>query len=299
MAAWPSLPPTLAGALLMGTAACGMAVDTIIARMVVQEVHPTVLVFFRNLFSLMIMAPWLWRMRHSVFRTSRLTLHIVRNLLKLGALITFFTAVGLMPLAGVTAIQFAMPLFAAAGAVLFLGEAPSRRRTLSTLVGFMGVLLIIRPGVETITIGAFAAVASAILQAGVGLMVKYLGRFDPPNTIVALTLVLSLPLSLLPALFFWTTPALPMLGLIAIQGGIGVIAQICITRGMRKADASLMMPIDFVRLPLVALIAYLAFGEVPDSWTWAGAAVVFVSLLTLLGLGQRRRSSVETALPPR
>ena len=299
MAAGLRLPATLAGALLMGTAAGGMAVDTIIARMVVQEVHPTVLVFFRNLFSLMIMAPWLWRMRHSVFRTSRLSLHIVRNLLKIAALITFFTAVGLMPLASVTAIGFAMPLFAAAGAILFLGEAPSLRRTLSTLAGFMGVLLIIRPGAETLTIGAFAAVASAILQAGVGLMVKYLGRFDPPDTIVALTLVLSVPLAVLPALFFWTTPSLPILGLMVIQGGIGALAQICITRGMRKADASLMMPIDFVRLPLVALIAYLAFGEVPDSWTWIGAAVVFASLLTLLGVGRRRRRSVETAVPPR
>lgn len=293
------LPTSLAGALFMAAAASAVAVDTIIARVVVQEVHPTLIVFFRSLFSLMALAPWLLRARGGAFRTHRLPLHVLRAILKLVALVCFFSAVALMPLASVTAIAFATPLFAAAGAVLILGEPASLRRTLATLGGFAGVLLIIRPGAETLSAGALLAVAAAIGLAAVGLMVKVLSRHDPPNTIVTINLALSAPLALLPALPFWTTPSPTMLGWLVLQGLLGAFAQLCFTRGMRRADASLMMPIDFIRLPLVAGLAYVAFNEVPDALTWIGAVIVCGSILLLLGTGFGPRSRVETAIPER
>jgi drug/metabolite transporter (DMT)-like permease len=287
----PRLPATVAGGCLMTAAAFAVALDTVIVRIVVQELHPAVIVLFRTLFGLLVLAPWAARAGASGFRTRKLPLHLVRALLKLGALVCFFYAVAVMPLAEATAIVFATPLFAAAGAVLFLGEHMSPRRAASTLAGFLGVLVILRPAAGSLGSGTLAAVAAALGLAAVGLMVKQLSRHDPPNTIVVLNLALSVPLALLIAVPFWTTPSVAALGWLVLQGLLGAAAQLSVTRAMRIADASLMMPIDFARLPFVAALAYAAFGEVPDLWTWVGAAVIGTSTLALLwagGGGQRR-----------
>jgi drug/metabolite transporter (DMT)-like permease len=100
------------------------------------------------------------------------------------------------------------------------------------------------------------------------------------------------PLALLAALPFWVTPSLPSVGLMAAQGVLGAASQLCFIRALKLADASLMMPVDFVRLPFVALLGFLAFGQVPDGWTWMGAAVICTSILLLLRAGTRARSPV-------
>ncbi|HET6468570.1 MAG TPA: DMT family transporter [Geminicoccaceae bacterium] len=273
------LPPVWRGALFMLAATSCAAVDTVIVRLVVQGLDPILIAFFRNLFSLVFMLPWIVAQRRAAIATRRLPMHAFRALLKLLALSCFYWAVARLPLAEVTAITFSTPLFVALGAVLLLGERLPRARALAMLAGFLGVLIVLRPGGPGFGPGTIAALLAALGLAGVALSVKSLSRTDPPDTIVVLNLLLSAPLGLLLALPVWRTPGLALLGWLVVQGVLGAVAQLAVTRAMRLADASTIVPIDFLRLPIVGLLAFLAFGEVADLWTWLGGAVIVAATI--------------------
>jgi drug/metabolite transporter (DMT)-like permease len=287
--------PVLRGALLVLASATCVAVDTILARIVTQEVSSFVLVFFRNLFGFLLVAPWLVRVGRAAFATPRMDLHVARAALKIAGLVCFFFGLSIVPVAEATAIAFATPLFAAVGAALFLGETLRHGRLAAILLGFLGVLIVLRPGGSALHVGALAVLASTVSLAAIGLLAKRLARHDPPNTILAINLTLSVPLALLAAIPFWTTPTLPTLGLMALQGALGAASQFCFVRALQLADASLMMPVDFIRLPLVALLGYFAFDQVPDGWTWTGAVVICTAIVLLLRAGTRVRTTVAAA----
>lgn len=269
----PRSPVARACLLMLVVAACN-AIDTAIIRVVARELHPLEIGFFRNLFSLILILPWLYRVGPDVFRTSRPGLHALRAVVKLAALVTLFYAISIMPLADVTAIAFTAPLFVAIGAVLFLGETMRIRRWSAIALGFAGVLVVLRPGTGVFDPRMLAAVVSAIGFAGIALLLKFLAGREPPATIVGLNLIITVPLALVLALPVWITPSPELLGWMALQGTLGALAQLAVTRAMAKADVSLLMPIEFVRLPLVVVIGYLAFGELADLWIWAGAALI-------------------------
>lgn len=257
-----------------------------LARIVTREVDPVVLVFFRNLFGLVAVLPWLWRLGRAGLATRHWGLHVARAGLKIVGLGLFFWGISRIPLAEATAIAFATPLFTAAGAALLLGESLRRGRLLAILIGFAGVLVIIRPGLVVPSQGALAVLASTVLLASIALIAKVLARYDTASVTVAINLALSVPLALLPALFVWTTPSWAALGIMAVQGAIGAFSQFCMMRAFALADASLVQPLDFARLPIVAVLAYFTFNQVPDGWTWAGAAVICVAVLLLVRSGR-------------
>jgi drug/metabolite transporter (DMT)-like permease len=276
-----ALSTTSRASLLMLVVAACNAIDTVIIRIVAEDLHPLEIGFFRNLFSLLLILPWLHRVGPGVFLTSRLSIHVARAAIKLAALVSLFYAITIMPLADVTAIAFTTPLFVAIGAVLFLGETMRFRRWGAILIGFLGVLVVLRPGTAVFDPRMLAAVASAIGLATIALLLKFLAGREPPATIVGLNLFITVPLALLLALPVWVTPSLDVLGLMALQGALGALAQLSVTRAMALADVSFLMPIEFMRLPLVVVLAYVAFGELAGPWVWAGAVLIFVSTFYL------------------
>jgi drug/metabolite transporter (DMT)-like permease len=159
------------------------------------------------------------------------------------------------------------------------------RRWSAILVGFLGVLVVLRPGTAMFDPRMLAAVASAIGLAAIALLLKFLAGREPLVTIVGLNLVITVPLALLLTLPVWITPGVDLLGLMMLQGALGALGQFSAARAMALADASFLMPIEFVRLPLVVILAYVAFGELADLWTWAGAALIFVSTFYLARRG--------------
>jgi len=281
---------TLRACSLMLLAAVIMAVDTALVRVLSGELHAFEIVFFRSLFGLLAVAPWLWRHRRVIGHTANFRLHLGRALLKLLALFAFFQAIAGAPLASVTAIAFTTPLFVAVGAVLILGERLPRLRVAAIVMGFFGVLIVVRPGAGLVDPAIVYAVAGAIGIAAIALMLKFLSGRDSPSTIVGLNLLLSVPLALLLALPFLGLPSWPMLGLLAFQGAAGALSMTAVTRAMALGDASFLSPIEFVRLPLVAAIAYLAFGEVADAWVWVGGLVIFAAVVALAQSERRRRT---------
>jgi drug/metabolite transporter (DMT)-like permease len=236
--------------------------------------HPFQIAFLRNVFALAFMLPWLLRHGRVGLRTQRLNMHLWRAAVGLVAMLTWFSAIAYLPLAEAVALNFTVPLFATAGAALFLGEAVRARRWTATAVGFLGVVVILRPGFTEFTPLMTLPVIAAGFMAVSTLLVKSLSRTEAPAAIVTYMNLLLTPLSLLPALFVWRWPTLTELGLGLFIGLCAALAHNAFTRAFVQADASAVMPFDYSRLPFVAVVGYLLFAEVPDGWTWVGAAII-------------------------
>ena len=239
------------------------------------DLHPFEIAFFRNLFGLAFMLPWLARVGFAGLRTRRIGLYTLRGVISLMAMLSWFWAVSVMPLAEAVALSFTTPIFATVLAVIVLHEVVRARRWTATLIGFLGAMIILRPGVGQLAPAALVVLFSAMAIAGAITCLKLLARTESANAIVTYMVLFLTPMSLVPALFVWTTPSWETLPWLVALGGLATAAHGCVTRGFAAADASAMMPFDFVRLPFAALIGFLVFGEVPDLWTWVGAAIIF------------------------
>ncbi len=264
-----------------------------IIRHVSADIHPFEIAFFRALFGLILMVPWFLRLGVASVRSRRVGMHVCRALFMLGAAMAWFTAISLMPIAEVTALTFTTPLFASLGAALFLAEKVGLRRAVAIGVGFAGAMIILRPGVEALTMPAMAALASAVFGAVGMLIVKSLSRSESPATIVIYVGLLLTPLSLVPALFVWTTPSLEALAWLAALGLVANLGHMPFARAMASADATAILPFDFLKLFFSATMGYLLFAEVPDVWTWIGATVIFGAVLYTA-----RRESKAAGPPP-
>jgi drug/metabolite transporter (DMT)-like permease len=290
------LDAPLRGALLMIGACAGFAAMMAIVRRVSIAVHPFETAFFRNLFGIVFMLPWAFRAGWGQLRTGRPAMHVVRSVLGLGAMLLLFTALSLMPLADVTALSFTAPLFATIGAALVLREEVGIRRWMATLVGFAGALVILRPGAHSFTSAALIALASAAAMAAAQLSVKALSRTEHPNAIVLIMGLLMTPMSLLPAAFVWTWPTWSIFGWLLLMGLVATAGQVFLVRAMSAADASAVMPFDFSRLIFASALGWLMFGEIPDAWTWVGAAVIVAATVYIAQreakLARRARAAV-------
>lgn len=242
---------------------------------VVDGMHPFEIAFFRNLFGLAFMLPWLTRSGLSGLKTRRQGLYAVRAGLGMVAMMTWFWALAELPLAEAVALSYTAPIFATVLAALVLGEVVRRRRWTATIIGFAGAMVILRPGLQELTPASLVVLVSAASFASAIIVMKMLSRTEPTNAIVTYMVLYLTPLSLLPALFVWTTPDLATLVRLVILGGLATAAHLCITRAFACADASAVMPFDFMRLPCAALIGYLVFAESADLWTWVGAVIIF------------------------
>ncbi len=273
-----ALSAPMRGAIWMLLACVFFAVVGILVRQISKEIHPFEIAFFRALIVLLIMLLWKGRSLQ-VLKVQQLRLHLVRAVFGVMASLLLFSAFAVMPIADVTALTFTAPLFATIGAVLFLGETIHLRRSLGTAVGFIGAMIILRPGIGDFEAASLMAIGAALGMAGSVLTIKGLSRTQSSNAIVFMGSLLMAPLSLVAALFYWTWPTLEQLSWLAAMGIASFAIQQCVTRAFAAADATVILPFDFSRLLFAALLGYLIFGEVPDFWTWIGGTVITVSVV--------------------
>jgi drug/metabolite transporter (DMT)-like permease len=272
-----SLSAPLRGVLWMCAAATAFALMITLVRQLTDGLHPLQVVFFRTAFGLLAMLPWLLRQGLGVMRTRHLRLHLLRALIGIFAMVGWFTTLSLMPLAEATALSFTAPIFTSVLAVLILGEAMRLRRWTATAIGFLGALLIVRPGFAAIDPAAFLAIGTAAIWASSTVLIKIMARTESAGAITTYMVLLTTPMTLLAALFVWQNPSLGQLGWAALLGAAGSTGHICMSRALAAADATVVAPLDYLRLPIVALIAFLAFGEVPNVWVWIGGGVIAAS----------------------
>jgi drug/metabolite transporter (DMT)-like permease len=269
-------PPAQAALLMIAGATSGATMNCVI-RVLSAEQHPFEIAFFRNLFGLMVMLPFLVRAGRDALRTSSTGWLALSSLGHLVAMLSFFVAVAAMPLAELTALSFTKPLFATIGAALVLHEVVRARRWSAVAIGFLGVLIVMRPGAAAISPYALLVLLSTLAIAAVALLIKHLSERESATTIVFYQSLFLTLFSLPPALLVWQIPSGGALALLIAIGALGTISWMCFTRAFALADASAVMPYEFLKLPITALLAYLLFAEVPTLWTWLGGAVIFVS----------------------
>ena len=236
--------------------------------------HPFEIAFFSNLFSALFYVPWFLKVGLSPLKTTKIKFHFMRAFFNVTALITWYTALSLTPLADAVALALAGPLFVTVGAMLFLGERIRMRRWLALGVGVSGALVIIRPGFEAVSIGLMFVLVSAVFSAGTKLFAKHLSRTDSAVTCSAYVAILQTPISFGFALFVWQTPNFEQLAWLAAIGISVALAHICMVQAFRNIDVSALEPFVFTRLIWAALIGFLVFTEFPGFWTWIGAAII-------------------------
>ncbi len=250
---------------------------SILIRHVSSELHALEIVFFRNLLALCWMMPWLMKAGLSSMKTKRIGLYGIRACISVVGMSTGFWAVTLIPISEATALSFLSPIFATIGAALFLGEDVRLRRWSAVFIGFAGAMIVLRPGVEIIQFGSILALINCVAMAANKLVLKSLTRTEKAETIITYMVLLLTPLTLVPALFVWQWPSWEMLGWMVALAGCGTMGHWCMTKAFGYADLTVVMPFDFTRLPLSALLAFLLFAEIPTIWTWIGGAVIFAS----------------------
>jgi len=260
--------------MLASTAFFGLM--AVVIRLASATLPTFEIAFFRNLFGLLALLPILLH-GGATLRTQQLPRYLLRSVIGIGSMLAGFWAIGHLPLSQAISLSYSTPLFVTIAAVAWLGEQVRWRRWAAVIIGFIGVLVIVRPGSSSFTAGSLVAVAAALLSAVVAIQIKQLSRVDPADTIVFYTYLFWVPLSLIPALFVWQWPhGITWLWLACI-GLAGTGGQLLWTRALRLGDVSALTPISFMQLPIVAVAGYLLFDERISRWTLLGAAIIFAA----------------------
>ena len=292
------LPASVRGPVWMIIACTAFASIWGLTRAASEHVHPFMIVFCRNLFGSLAIIPLAAPAWHRD-TLKRFPIHLRRAGSGIIATYATFYAVSHAPLATVQAINFAAPLFATVAAALFLGEQVRARRIAALLIGFAGVLIVLRPGAIPMTPGIAAAVISAVSTAFSLVAIKQLVGTDDPRLVAAFTFVLMLPISAVIAPAFWSWPDLTTWGLLVAIGLSAVIGQVSTSYAFRAADATAVMPYDFLRFGIVAAIGWFAFGESIDALTLVGGGIIIASSIYLAYREAVAARSVRPAsLPP-
>jgi len=284
------------GLILMLLATAVFSVMHALVRHLSGALHPFEIAFFRNLFGLLAVLPLLVRAGRAGLRTRQPGLQLVRGGLAIVAMLSWFYALAIVPLAEATALSFTSALFGSLGAVLFLGERMGVRRWGAVAAGFAGALLILRPGLAAVSPGSLVVLLSALAWGSALVVVKRLARTDTTVTIVVYMSIMTTLLAALPAAFVWRTPSLIELGWLGLMGVLATIGTLATTQALRLADATAVMPLDFTRLVWASVLGYLLFSEVPDGWTWAGGVLIAASA-TYIAVRESRRRRAALAPP--
>lgn len=296
------LPSAVRGALWMGGALLSFSLMAIAVRELLRALGSLEIVFLRSLVSLVIvlaMLPW-FGMR--ALRTRHFGMHAARNVFHYAGQFAWVYAIGMLPLATVFAIEFTMPVWTAVLAVPILGERLDRSRALMLALGVAGILIILKPGFAQISPAALVMLGGSFAYAATMIGTKRLAGHDTAFAVLFYMSAIQVPLGLLPALPGWVTPGLVDLPWIIATGASGLAAHFCLTRALRAADATIVVPIDFLRLPLIAVIGMVLYGEPLELSTLLGAAVIFsgtyYSIRRESRASSRHTSTTPSTKPP-
>jgi drug/metabolite transporter (DMT)-like permease len=239
----------------------------------------------RSLIGLVMLSP-LIRLNGGLrsMRTGNLPRHLVRNVAHYGAQFSWLMALGLIPIAQVVSIEFTMPIWTAIMAVMFLGERMGPWKWLAVALGLVGVAIIVRPFTGTVSPGQLIALCASLGFATSVIFVKALTRSDKPIVIMFWMMAIQSVIGLVPAFVVWRPLTLDVVPWLLLFSFVGTYSHYCMARAMMHADATVVVPMDFLRVPLAALTGWLVYAEKVDVYVAAGAALILVgNLLNLKG----------------
>jgi len=237
--------------------------------------------FLRFFFGFLIIIPYIIKTKFTVFNTSNLKIHILRSTLNLPAMLLGFAALAILPLEKMTAIHFVVPLMVTVLAVIFLKEKIYLYRSLALIIGFLGVLIILRPGIVDISIGIYMALASSLIWSVVIVLTKKVSKDDSAITILSHQYVYMSLFSLPLVIYFWDQPNLKTIIFILCAALSGTILHIALNHAYKLVDVSMTQPFSFLGLVLSSIIGYFVFSDEPDLYTWLGASVIFCGVVLI------------------
>ena len=250
---------------------------TVAVRYLGTSMNPVQAAFIRYCFGIVLILPLLSRAGVMSLDRDRLGFHALRGLVHGGGVILWFLAMSRIPISEVTALGFTTPIFVTLGAAVFLSERLKPYRVAAVLLGFFGALLILRPGLRVIDIGALAQLGAAPLFACSYLMAKSATRREASSMIVILLSVFCTLTLALPALMVWRTPTLEELLLLGLTALLATSGHYCMTRALEAAEVSAVQPFTFLQLVWATILGLILFDEHPDVWIWIGGAVIVAS----------------------
>lgn len=262
---------------MLGAVTC-FALNSIFVRYAAEDVHTFEVAFFRNFFAIGFVALMVFPKEGlSVLRAQRPGMLTLRALINTVAMLLWFYAVPLIPLADLTALGFTAPLWATIMAAIMLGERVRARRWTATAIGFAGALVILQPGFKELHWASYLVLASSACWGLTIILVRRMTAYERPNTILFYQVVMMSAFSLIPALMFWTTPPASAWVHMVVLGALSASAHWCHVRAYSMQEVAALQPLDFGRLPIVIVAAWLLFGEVAGGEVWLGAIIIFGS----------------------
>ena len=252
-----------------------------IIRFLAEDIHVIEMVFFRNVFGLIVLLPFIWRVRHMITKTKRWDLILSRGFLQASSSSLWYYGVTLIPLATATSLMLVEPIVGSILAIIILNEPNERSRWITVGVGFIGAMIIVRPGVIDMSVGAGVILIAAVLWSGYLLLGKIQTRQDPVPVVVAYASAVTVPISLVPALFFWVTPSFEQFLWLILLGTVATLGYVAMTNAYKIGEVTVVAPLTFTRIIFAALVGFIIFEEIPEFWVWIGAAVIVTATTVL------------------
>ena len=274
------IPASIRAILWMSVSCIAFAGLWVLIRLASEEMHPFAVVVWRYVIGLLWLTPMLL-LTPGLLKRERLPGHIRRATSGLIATFATFYAVANAPLANVLAINYTAPLFATVGAVMFLGEKIRWIRGAALAIGFLGMLLVLRPGATEMTPGLWAAIISALATAFSLVAMKALTGVDDARAVAAWSFILTTPVSIVLAIPYWSWPSANLWPILIGVGACAAAGQISLSKAFSLADASAVMPFDFLRFALITGAGIALFGERYDLFTIVGGAIILGSGISL------------------
>ena len=287
------MPVAVRAALWMGGALFSFALMAISVRELLGAMGIFEVLFLRSAVSLVILLGVLPRFGGRVLLTRRLPLHLVRNVLHFAGQYAWVFAIGALPLATVFAIEFTMPVWTAVFAAFILGERLNRNRVVMLAAGLAGIVIILRPGLQHVPAAALVMLAGSFAYALTMITTKRLAGHETVFAVLFYMSAIQFPLGLAFALPDWVTPGIAELPWVIAVGATGLSAHMCLTRAFVIADATLVVPFDFLRLPLIAVVGMLFYDEPPELAVFLGAAVIFAGTYYSIAAESRRPTAAD------
>ena len=248
-------------------------------KLLSDDLHPIIICFYRCLMGLILITPFVARNNFQALQTDNMRLQIFRALINIISMICWFSAISMMHFEKATALGFTTPLFTTVLAVLILGEVIRFHRTAALLLGFVGILIIIRPGYMPFEFGTVLMLIASFSFSFVLIFVKKLSATDSSLTIIFYHLLYMTPAFFILSLFYWENINFNQLIIFILMGASGLLSHWCLAQAFKMSDTTFVMPLQFTKLIWASLIGLFIFAEQPDIWTWIGGVIIFISIV--------------------
>jgi drug/metabolite transporter (DMT)-like permease len=291
---WSALSGNLRGILWISMGTIAFALNDVCVKQLGRKFDPMEIAFFRYLVGFVILSPVFWRMGRKGLATARPGIHFLRLVMACIAQIGVFMSLIHLYLADATAISFSRPLFTTIVAVILLSELVSRKRWVATGIGFIGVIIMVRPGHDGYDPIALIAVGAAMTFAVANVLIRMMSTTEPPNRILFYYHLGGTLVFVGPTIWFWSQPVGVEWLLLAAIGALTTIGMIGFVRGFSAGESNAVGPMEYIRLIYAALLGFYIFAEVPDIWTAVGATIIVGSTLYIArDEHYRNRKAVE------